>query len=99
MRTYKRTRITIETEQVLTIQRSSSKRRWCPQCSREVVMVRFAEAATLAGVPVAVLRECARTEPWHLSEAPDGTPLICLDSLLKARVNKTQIEQENEKDH
>lgn len=99
MRTYKRTRITIETEQVLMIQRTGSNRRWCPECCREVEMVRFVQAAALAGVPLAVFRECARTEPWHLAEAQDGTPLICLDSLLKAQANKTQIEQgEKEKD-
>lgn len=99
MRTYKRTRITIETEQVLMIQRHSSNRRWCPECCRVVEMLRFAQAAALAGVPSAVLRECARTQPWHVAEAQDGTPMICLDSLLKAQAEKSDVEQgETEKD-
>ena len=93
MRTFKRTRITIETEQILMIQQRSSNRRWCPECSKVVEMVRFAQAATLAGVSLGVLRECVSAEPWHVAEAQDGTPMICLDSLLKAQAGKTHIEQ------
>jgi len=100
MRTYKRTRITLETEQVLMIQQRSSNRRWCPECSKLVDMVRFAQAAALAGVSPARLHECAQTEPWHVIEAQDGTSLICLDSMLNAQAGKNHVEQdEKKKDH
>jgi hypothetical protein len=82
MTEYKRTRITVETEQVLIIRRRGCIRRWCRECAREVDMVSFTEAGALTGLPGRQLCEHARAEKWHL--AADGSPLICLDSLLKS---------------
>jgi hypothetical protein len=78
---YKSTRITVETEQVLTIRRRGCARRWCWECGREVDMVGLAQAGVLAGVQQRSLRDHARTAKWHLAEASDGSPLICLESL------------------
>lgn len=75
------------------IQQRSSNRRWCPGCCRVVEMVRFTLAAALAGVSPDVLRECALTEPWHLTEGQDGTLMICLDSLLKVQAENDHLEQ------
>jgi hypothetical protein len=44
-------------------------------------MVGFAQAGVLAGVKQRSLRDHARTAKWHLAEASDGSPLICLESL------------------
>lgn len=85
MTPYKRTRITIETEQVLIIRRRGCTRRWCWECGRDVDMVELDQAGALTGVAHRRLRECARIEKWHLAAAPDGSPLVCLDSLLAAR--------------
>jgi hypothetical protein len=82
---YKRTRITVETEQVLIIRRRGCARRWCWQCGREVDMVGFAQAAVLTGTAQRSLRDHARDGKWHLAEASDGSPLICLESLMTPR--------------
>jgi hypothetical protein len=85
MAAHKRTRITIETEQVLIIRRRSSTRHWCWECGRAVDMVDLEQAGALTGVALRRLRDCARTEKWHLAATADGSPLVCLDSLLAAR--------------
>lgn len=82
--TYKRTRITVETEQVLIVRRRACAQRWCWECGREVDMVGFAQAAVLTGVAQRSLRDHARAEKWHLAETNDGSPLICLESLVTA---------------
>jgi hypothetical protein len=84
MKAGKSTRITIATERILMIRQRSSNRRWCAECCRVAEMVGFAQAAALTGVPQANLRECAREERWHVIAAADGSPMICLDSLLTA---------------
>jgi len=30
------------------------------------------------------LGDCAAANKWHFLKGPDGTPLVCLESLLKA---------------
>ena len=84
MKAGKSMRITIETERIMMIWQRSCNRRWCSECFRVVEMVGFAQAATLTGVPQAKLGECARVQNWHVIEAADGSPMICLDSLLTA---------------
>jgi hypothetical protein len=76
--------ITIETERTLIIKRRSSTRCWCPECGREADMVEHAQAALLTGV--AQSRQCgfAPEEKWHMVETADGSPLICLESLLNS---------------
>jgi hypothetical protein len=81
---YKRTQITIETDQVLIIRRRGCVRQWCRECGRETDMVSLSQAGLVTGVAQPLLLECARTERWHLTEAVAGAPLVCLDSLLKA---------------
>jgi hypothetical protein len=81
---YKRTRITVETEQVLIVRRRGCTRRWCWECGREVDMIGFPQAAVLTGVVPRSLRDYARAEKWHLAETSDGSPLICLESLVTA---------------
>ncbi|HEY6305907.1 MAG TPA: hypothetical protein VI488_05530 [Candidatus Angelobacter sp.] len=85
MAAYKRTRITIETEQILIIRRRSCTRQWCWECGRAVDMVDLEQAGALTGLARRRLRDCARTEKWHLAAAADGAPLVCLDSMLAAQ--------------
>ena len=84
MTAYKRTQITVETDQVLIIRRSGSVRQWCRECGRETGMVNLVQAGLVAGVAQPLLLDLARTEKWHLTEAVAGSPLVCLDSLLNA---------------
>jgi hypothetical protein len=81
---YKRTQITIETDQVLIIRRRGCIRHWCRECGRETDMVGTAQASTLTGVAQPQLLDDARNGKWHVTETDDGLPLICLDSLLKS---------------
>jgi hypothetical protein len=84
MAAYKKTRITVENEQILIIRRRGCARRWCWECGREAEMVEFAQVAALTGVARRSIRDVANLRKWHLGEAGDGMPLICLDSLLNS---------------
>ena len=79
---YKRTRITIETDQVLIIRRRGCTRHWCRECGQEVDMVSLSQAAALAGVAQPLPLDWPRAKKWHVTEAGAGSTLICLDSLL-----------------
>lgn len=77
---HKRIEITIQTDQILTIRRSACARLWCRQCGCEVDVV---QAEILSGKG-RMLDTGGETKQWHCFEGPDGTPLVCLESLLKA---------------
>ena len=84
---YKRTEITLETDRIWVIRRSHSTRAWCAECGREVDLVMLKEAEALSGMsqPLTtqpMLPGCGDSEGWHRSQAADGSPLVCLESLL-----------------
>jgi hypothetical protein len=79
----RRMQITIETDEVTIIRRRHPRRTWCRECACEVEVVGMEEASVLAGMTERALRNCAQSQGWHLSEAGDGTLLVCLKSLLK----------------
>jgi hypothetical protein len=88
---HKTTEITVETDQVWVLRKSRARRGWCATCGHEVDMVTLADAGTLLGWDT----HTPKLQPelsgggidrgWHWSEAADGTPLICLESLLGRR--------------
>jgi hypothetical protein len=88
---YKRTEITVETEQILVIRNSRARRAWCVECGREVNVVTLNDAGALLGGEArtpklqAVLPGCGDGRGWHWSEAADGTLLICLESLMRSK--------------
>src|SRR5208282_3201287 len=93
---YKRTEITLETDRIWIIRKSHSRRAWCAECGREVDMVVLKEAEVLSGMTQPMLSQPLTTQPmlpggrgdsrgWHWSEAADGSPLVCLESLLRSR--------------
>jgi hypothetical protein len=76
--------ITIQTDEVTIIRRRHHARHtWCRECAGEVEVVGMEEAGVLAGMTTQALRDCAKTQGWHLSNSGDGTLLVCLASLLK----------------
>ncbi len=82
----KRTEITIETEQVVVVRKHQRPvRSWCQECGCEVDMIDLKEAEALTGAPQAMLSSGGADQRWHWSQAEDGSPLICLESLLKSR--------------
>jgi hypothetical protein len=48
-------------------------------------MVGLAEAEGITGMTQPVLQAGAQMQKWHFSEDQDGSPLICLASLLRSR--------------
>jgi hypothetical protein len=97
---YRRTEITVETDRVLIIRKRHSTRGWCAECGKEVDMVGLKEAETLSGMThprmsPPMLNQSPATQPmlpgygewpgWHWSQAADGSPLVCLESLLKSK--------------
>ena len=84
MTVHKKTRITVESEQVLIIRRRGCTRHWCWECGREVDAVDLAQAGALTRVHPLQLRDCARNQGWHLIQAAEGLSLVCVESLLKS---------------
>jgi hypothetical protein len=84
----KRTRITIETDSLLILRSRSSRRAWCPRCVTEADMIALDEAGVISNLQRQALEEWLNSEELHRTRAPDGSTLICLNSLL-ARVQKT----------
>jgi hypothetical protein len=80
----RRTTITIETERTLVIRRQALPRGWCPECGRESEMIGPPQAAIVTGVPERRQHDFAITAKWHMAEATDGSPMICLVSLLNS---------------
>jgi len=85
MPAYKRTEITVETDQVMTIRRRRSIRVWCRECGRVVDAVGVEEAGAIAGTTPSQLRDRAGALGWHVCEGWDDEMLVCLDSVLRAR--------------
>jgi hypothetical protein len=81
---HKRTEITIQTDRVLIIRRQRSTPVWCHECGREVEMVEFSQAGALMGQSQALLPNSAKSHGLHVSEDENGSPLICLESVLKS---------------
>jgi hypothetical protein len=85
MSTFRRTEITVETDQILIIRRTRAIRAWCEDCGCEVDMVDQGEVQAIAGISGQALRDFAGANHWHLSEGQDRTGLVCLESLLKSK--------------
>jgi hypothetical protein len=82
---HKRIEITVQTDQILIIRRRSSVRCWCPECAANVEAVNLAQAEAFAGRAQPRLGDDAgANKRWHRLEGPDGTSLVCAESLLKS---------------
>jgi hypothetical protein len=81
-KTVKTTRITVETEQILIINRAKRVVIWCPLCSREGEFI-FLDSAAFAEPTLAVQIEKWQTAGGlHLWKQENGLIRICLASLL-----------------
>jgi hypothetical protein len=84
MTAHKRIEITIQTDQVLLIRKRGCARRWCRECGCDVDVVDLVQAEALTGMAQPRLRDGAETQKWHSLKGPEGTLLVCLDSLLNS---------------
>jgi hypothetical protein len=83
----KETKITIETDSLLILRGRSSLRAWCPDCGSEVEMIPLDSVGVISNLPPPEVEAWIQSEALHHTNAADGTPLICLNSMLK-RVHK-----------
>jgi hypothetical protein len=97
MAAYKRTQITVETDQVLIIRRRGCIRQWCRKCGRKTDMVSLAQARLITGMPHLLLDRIENGK-WHVTEAQGKSPLICLDSLLAKDAHRNEADPSREQD-
>ncbi|HEY6969814.1 MAG TPA: hypothetical protein VJA94_11460 [Candidatus Angelobacter sp.] len=77
------TRITIETESLLVLRGRAPLIGWCPQCSAESEMIPLEGMGVVSNLPPEEVERWLESEALHRSQAADGGPLLCLNSLLK----------------
>ena len=85
----KRTKITIETDSLLILRGRSLRRAWCPQCGSEAEMIPLDNVGIISNLSPREVEAWIQSEDLHHSKATDGSPLICLNSMLK-RVHKAK---------
>jgi hypothetical protein len=83
----KQTKITIETDSLLILRGRSPLRSWCPQCAAEGEMIPIEGVGVISNLAPSEVEAWLESEAIHRSQSADGSPLICLNSLLK-RVQK-----------
>ncbi len=81
----KQTTITIEVGSLLILQARNSRRTWCPQCNSEEEMIDSAKVSSNLEQPA--LERWLNSGELHRTNAPDGSSLICLNSLLACLQN------------
>jgi hypothetical protein len=86
----KHTKITVQTDSVLFLRGGLPLRAWCPRCGAEVEMIPLDVVGVVSNLPPAEVRAWLESEDLHHTAAAAGTPMVCLNSMLK-RVNKTNL--------
>jgi len=84
----KQTKITVETESLLILKGCGSVRAWCPGCAAESEMIRLDEAAVLSNLMPREVEQWLGSKDLHRSNAADGSPCLCLNSLLRWVLSK-----------
>lgn len=88
----KRTKITVQTDQVRVIRRRRScGMQWCEPCAAPAEMLSAEEAAVVSGLSVRAIFRQVEASELHFTETADGLLWICFNSLL-ARMNSGQNE-------
>ena len=84
----KKTKLTIETDSLLILRGRSSLRAWCPQCAAESEMICLEGTGVVSNLAPPDVEKWLESGELHRSQAADGSPLICLNSLLRRAKNK-----------
>jgi hypothetical protein len=78
----RRTRITIETDEIVAARRIVSPViAWCEKCESETGMVTLTQAALLRHVDRSMIQNWVHTGQLHVLETPETALLICIASL------------------
>jgi hypothetical protein len=83
----KQTTITVETSSLLILQGRISLRAWCPQCAAEGDMIAVENTSAISNLDQRALERWLTSEELHRANAPDGTSVICLNSLMACLQN------------
>jgi hypothetical protein len=78
----KRITITIETQQLIVIRKRSKIHAWCAACGQQSEFATLSEACALTANNAETLYQLMDGEKLHSLKAPDGFPLICLQSVI-----------------
>jgi hypothetical protein len=78
----KQTVITVETDSLLIVRGRSSIRAWCPRCAAQAEMIAMEDTGVVSNLDQPALEECLNSEELHRLQAPNGSTLTCLNSLL-----------------
>jgi hypothetical protein len=78
----KQTTITVETSSLFILQGRISRRAWCPQCAAEGDMIAVENTSAISNLGQRALARWLTSGELHGTNAPDGSSLICLNSLL-----------------
>ena len=99
MKKTRRTEKTVEIHEFYAIRTASgSLPALCADCSTgDAIMLAPEQAALLAHVPTRMIYRCVETGSIHYSEAPDGSIVVCLRSLVAAGNQVIGIKDDNTK--
>ncbi len=87
----KTTRITIETEHVLTLRRGSLGRLWCERCASDVEMIPLEALGNLVAGGPPKIQQWIDRGALHCS-APEQSPVrVCQNSLLRLLGRQTSL--------
>src|SRR5215831_12211319 len=78
----KQVTITIETNSLVVMNARDLGRMWCPRCGTDREVLRLGPYLPGDDGVSETLRQLIASGDVHLQEAPDGSALICLNSLL-----------------
>lgn len=88
----KQTKITIETDSLLIVRGRSSARGWCPLCQADAEMITLDNGRVISNLDRPAVEKWLNSGELHRSQTDDGSPLVCLNSLL-ARIQNTKTRQ------
>jgi hypothetical protein len=83
----KQTTITVETSSLLILQGRISRRAWCPQCATEEDMITLENTRAISTLDRPALERWLASGELHRTNAPDGSSVVCLNSLLACLQN------------
>ena len=78
----KQTTVTIETDSLLIFQARSSNRSWCTDCGAEVEVIAMEQIGVVSNLDQPALQQWLNSAGLHRSQGPNGSTLLCLNSLL-----------------
>jgi excisionase family DNA binding protein len=84
MKRTKKMEVTLETHVVVIRHGTNMAPVWCIQCSSPVQLITPEEAAVRTGVDTRTVYRWVEAGKLHFIELATQTPLICINSLLKA---------------